>query len=248
MKKEEKKDEVKKEKKQKLNDHYKTVVGDDGIEILNESPDKSSKLNNQTLIIILLAFSTSLLAVLVLVKKDVIFTSNEVLENNNNLTENSPEMYYDNIPVEDTYALATGQDFGIQFYVLHNGRLYYKIYDYAEDGNYQNYRVIDYNLSASYDIEKNLTQYNAITGIRRIKTYSFSDSVSYSLLLITQDGSVYKLTYQNATSQFTLTKLNIFGNNKVDNIINLDISSECTSSNCAASYEIITKDGQTVTK
>ncbi len=252
MKKDDKKEqtkteEVKKEAPKKLNDRYNTVVGSDGIEMLDEKPNNGSKLSNQTLIIILLAFSTLLLGALVFVKRDAIFTSNITLDNSLE-EENKTNESYDNIPVEDTYAFATGEDFGIQFYVLDHGRLYYKIYDYGEIVNYQNYRVIDYNLSASYDIEKTLTQYNALSGIKRIKTYNFSDSISYSLILIMEDGSVYKLTYISATSQFILTKLNIFGNNKVENIINLDISSECTSNNCAASYEIITKDGQTVTK
>ena len=63
MKKEDKKkqtktEEVNKESTKKLNDHYNTVVGSDGIEMLDESPNKTSKLSSQTLIIILLAFST----------------------------------------------------------------------------------------------------------------------------------------------------------------------------------------------
>lgn len=253
MKKEEKEEtkavekaEKAKEDSKKLNDRYKTVVGEDGIEMLDEKPNKASKVSNQTLVIILLAFSTVLLAALIFVKRDAIFTSNiEVEENKEAPTEQTT---FSNVPVEDTYAFATGEDFGIQFYVLHDGHLYYKIYDYGEVVKYQNYRAIDFNMSASYDIQKELTEYTALSGIKRIKTYNFSDSVSYSLILIMDDGSVYKLTYIMYTSQFNLTKLNVFGNYKVDNILDLNLSSECTSNNCASSYKIITNDGETITK
>lgn len=153
-----------------------------------------------------------------------------------NYTFTSNPNYKSIVDVEDIFSVIVRPEFGKQIYIVHNGVLYYDIEDCSDNG-YCNYTRYDLYHDENY-ISK-LNKFDKVTNIKKILSYNGSTSVSYDLLLLTENGDVYSLRYFD---DFTLVKLDEFAEYKVDDVIsfNYDVF--------GYDYKVILKDGTILTK
>ena len=152
------------------------------------------------------------------------------------------------VPITDTYAFGVNNYSSgstIEFYILNNGKLYYKIVkDWITDQSSDVY-TYDYN-SASYKT-KELTEYTKLTNIKRIKgVNSFSTGVAFNLLLITEDGKVYTLDLDN-NYDLVLAEATEFSDYEVADVLEYNKAVGCGSPSCYSNHKILLKDGSIVT-
>ena len=170
------------------------------------------------------------------------------------------------VPATDMYALAVfdsaaSLDYNIEFYMLKDGKLYYKFVKNWKDtdpGRYHMY-TFDYNQdNYSNGIDtKNLTEYTGLSNIKRIKGMNtVSSGNDFNLLLITYDGKVYELDFgtfdeqMNFKEEFSLNEFELFKDYKVDDILDINIVRNCIDGeDCGSNkYKILLQDGTIVTK
>ena len=172
------------------------------------------------------------------------------------------------VPATDMYALAVfdsaaSLDYNIEFYMLKDGKLYYKFVKNWKDTDPDRYRVYtfdyDQNMIGEYDKyfdTKDLTEYTGLSNIKRIKGFNRYTDDSFELLLITYDGKVYELDFgtfdeqMNFKEEFKLNEFELFKDYKVDDILDINLAKMCiVGEDCGThKYKILLQDGTIVTK
>jgi len=167
---------------------------------------------------------------------------------NSNKEPNDNNSKDNEIPITDRYAVVvdnfltnTDKQY-IRLYYLENGVLYYLVEEMNSDNTYY--------MNSFSEIDKSkMQEYKEIKNIKRIKsTNTISSGAAFNLLLITDEGVVYELI-QNDISAFKLNVSKDFSSYQVEDIINYEPVNGCVDGMiCEPSYELILKDGKTVTK
>ena len=158
----------------------------------------------------------------------------------------SNENYKSIIDVEDTYAIESFTE--TKLFILKDGNLYYNIVNCRNDDTcgYYKYDFFDESYHNNY---KNLYLFKELKNIKRIKGYNDGSGVDYSLLLITDNGDVYKLNYSSLSdgskynNKFILSKVSELSQYYVDDVIHYRSGFEFGST-----YEVVLKDGTVLTK
>lgn len=156
-------------------------------------------------------------------------------------TFNLNNNYQSTVSVDDTFSIINEPTLGKRFFILNNGTLYYDI-EKCNDG-YCNYMM--YDLDESYNgYLSGLKKYTDVSNIKRIKSYNHSTGVDWSLFLITENGKVYSLYYNEFNNKFNLDIEKDFSKYNVDDIIEYDAATGPGGSK----YKIILQDGTILTK
>ena len=150
------------------------------------------------------------------------------------------------VSVEDTYAIESFTE--TKLFILKDGNLYYNIVNCRNDDTcgYYKYDFFDESYHNNY---KNLYLFKELKNIKRIKGYNDGSGVDYSLLLITDNGDVYKLNYSSLSdgskynNKFILSKVSELSQYYVDDVIHYRSGFEFGST-----YEVVLKDGTVLTK
>lgn len=150
------------------------------------------------------------------------------------------------VPVEDTYAMSIAPDIGFNFYLLKEGSLYYKIgniddYESEMEGRYF-FQYSPFRLKAGNTETNELTKYDKVNNIKRIKSVNLSCGFSFFLFLITEEGKVYELTHDG--DQFILEN-KIFKDYQVEDIVSYSVGCDVEVED---SFKILLKNGKTIEK
>ena len=170
--------------------------------------------------------------------------------------QSDSQVNYDQVPTTDMYALAIDPETSsvqLQFYILKDGRLYYKLLNSITTDDYSYFYSYDYNPYEKKHNIKDLKEYKGLSNIKRIKGINFSSGQDFSLILITDDGEVYSLAIgydmdgNIIKDTFVLQQIDDFKNYKVENILEYSPTTGCVGE-CKSSYKILLKDGETVSR
>lgn len=142
------------------------------------------------------------------------------------------------VDVKDKYVYGIDVNENATYYLMiliNNGRLY---------GIHREIKNYDYSygfLEMNDDNTKSLIEIKDIKNVNRIKgVNTISNDTSLNTLAITEDGSVYSITYNNENSKFDVERFKPLEKLKVADILYLD---KCNASECDIKYEVKLLDG-----
>ena len=152
--------------------------------------------------------------------------------------------YVSTIDVDDTFFNTAMPQFGIHFYILHDGFLYYDVSN-CNDNGYCNFGG---NLAWHHnEYLSNLKKFTDVSNIKRIKTYSPGTDVSLGLFLITDEGNVYSKEYFDSEDiinyGFSVSLFDEFAKYEIDDILEYRNGVPY-----GEDYKVILKDGTVLTK